>query len=205
VVNFGRGITSAFTVDSATQITANIDIPPGAAPGAGDVLVTTPSGTATLSDGFRVIPQMPAGSHSSGGAASTTPATAVSPPTILVQSANLSAKVATPGTPVTVTAHIANRSTVNGSIKVTLYVNGQEETTQGVAVNSGSSAQLAFKVSRRVPGDYTVSVDGVPAGSFKVQMVTGNVALFIVIVVLVGITFVFGLVMLWRRHRTGYS
>jgi len=133
------------------------------------------------------------------------PAPPVSQPNILVQSASLSAKAVTPGTPVTVTADIANKSTVNGSKKVTLYVNGQVETTLGVAVNSGSSSQLKFNVSRITPGDYTVYVDGVPAGRFKVQMVTGNLALFIVVAVLIGLTFVFGLFMLWRRQRTGYS
>ena len=71
------------------------------------------------------------------------------------------------------TADITNKSAVNGNKKVTLYVNGQVETTQGVTVNSGGSSQLTFNVSRSEPGDYSVYVDGVPAGSFKVEMVTG--------------------------------
>ena len=91
-------------------------------------------------------------------------------PNIVTQSASLSAKTVTPGTPITVTADITNKGAVNGSKKVTVYVNGQEETSQGLTVNSGGSTKLTFKVSRSEPGDYNVYVDGVPAGSFKVEM-----------------------------------
>lgn len=55
-VNFGSGITTiSFTVDSSTQITAVSAISGGATPGTRNVLVTTPGGTATLSDGFSVL------------------------------------------------------------------------------------------------------------------------------------------------------
>jgi hypothetical protein len=54
-VNFGAGITvNGFTVDSATQITADITIDGGAALGARDVSVTTPWGTGTQQSGFTV-------------------------------------------------------------------------------------------------------------------------------------------------------
>jgi subtilisin family serine protease len=200
-VSFGERIGSSFTVDSATQITANINIEPGAMPGNRDVSVTTPGGTATLTGGFSVIPQMPTGSHGSGGAATTAPASPGALPAITVQSARLSARAVTPGTPVTVTADLTNSGPVNGSKEVTLYVNGKVESTQGVTVDSGGSSQLTFSTARREPGDYTVSVDGQPAGSFKVEAVTANNALFIVIVVLIAISFVFGLVMLLRRQQ----
>jgi len=55
-VNFGSGITTTgFTADNSTQISANITISSGATPGTRDVSVTTPGGTANLSDGFSVL------------------------------------------------------------------------------------------------------------------------------------------------------
>ena len=131
----------------------------------------------------------------------TTPAPPVSLPSLVIQSASLSAKSVTPGTPITVTADIANKSTVNGIKKVTLYVNGQVETTQGVTVNSGGSSQLSFNVSRSEPGDYTVYVDGVPAGSFKVELLSGNDGILIFSAVLIALAFLVGMVMLRRRQQ----
>jgi hypothetical protein len=106
-----------------------------------------------------------------------------------------------PGTPVTVTADIINKSGVNGNKKVTLYVNGQVETTQGVTVNSGGSTQLTFNVSRSEPGDYSVYVDGVPAGSFKVELFNAADGILIFSAVLVALAFIVGMVMLWRRQQ----
>jgi hypothetical protein len=122
-------------------------------------------------------------------------------PTLAVQSASLSSYIVTPGTPVTVTADIANRSAVNGNKKITLYVNGQIETTQGVTVNSGGSSKLAFDVSRSEPGDYTVYVDGVPAGSFKVELFRESDGILIFSAGLVALAFLIGIIMLWRRQR----
>ena len=212
-VSFGAGITvNSITVNSVTHITANISITADAAPGARNVTVTTPGGTATLTGGFTVIevievqpnPFISMGtptSHGSSVAAPTTPAPPVSLPSLVIQSASLSAKAVTPGTPVTVTADIANKSAVNGNKKVTLYVNGQVETTQGVAVNSGSSSKLTFNVSRSEPGDYTVYVDGVPAGSFKVELFRESDGILIFSAVLVALAFLIGVVMLRRRQR----
>jgi hypothetical protein len=125
-------------------------------------------------------------------------------PTIVVQSASLSAKTVTPGTPVTVTADITNKSAVNGNKKVTLYVNGQVENSQGVTVNSGGSSQLTFNVSRNEPGDYNVYVDGVLAGNFKVELFRESDAILIFSATLVALAFLIGMVMLWRRKTTGY-
>ena len=203
-VNFGAGITvNSITVNNLTQITANISIA-GAAPGARNVSVTTPGGTAMLTGGFtviRLITSTGPGSHSSTVSAPTTPAPPVSLPNIIVQSASLSAKSVTPGTPVTVTADISNKSTVNGNKKVTLYINGQVETEQGVVVNSGGTSKLTFDVSLSEPGDYSVYVDGVPAGSFKVELFRESDAILIFSAVLVALAFLIGMVLLWRRQR----
>jgi hypothetical protein len=52
-VSFGDNVTvDNYTVDSDTQVTANITIAVAASPGARDVSVTTPEGTGTLIDGF---------------------------------------------------------------------------------------------------------------------------------------------------------
>ena len=142
-------------------------------------------------------------SHGSSMSGSMTYAPPVSLPNLQIQSASLSAKAVTPGTPVTVTADIANKSTVNGNKKVTLYVNGQVETTQAVTVNSGGSSKLTFNVSRSEPGDYTIYVDGVPAGSFKVELFRESDGILILSASLVAIAFIAGMVMLWRRQQRG--
>jgi len=108
-------------------------------------------------------------SHGASMPAVTTPQAPVSLPSVIVQSASLSANTVSPGSPVTVTADITNKSTVNGIKKVTLYVNGQVESTQGITVNSGGSSKLTFSVSRNEPGTYSIYVDGVPAGSLTVS------------------------------------
>jgi hypothetical protein len=69
-VSFGSGITvNSFSVDSATQITANITISGSATPGLRDVSVTTPGGTATLTNGFTVLATPTVGSISPNQAA----------------------------------------------------------------------------------------------------------------------------------------
>jgi hypothetical protein len=129
------------------------------------------------------------------------PAPPVMLPNVTVQAARLSATSVSPGDAVTITADIINRSTVNGNKRVALYVNGQAETSQTVTVNSGGSTQLTFNVFRSEPGDYSVYVDGAPAGSFKVEMVTGNDAILILSAVLLAMAFLLGMVMLWRRQH----
>lgn len=146
-------------------------------------------------------PLIGTGSHSSTVSASTTLAPPINNPMILTQSANLSARSVTPGMPVTVTADIVNKSSVNGSKKVTLYINGRVETTQGVTVNSGGSTQLTFNVSRNEPGEYSVYVDGVPAGSFEVELFREFDGILIFSAILVALAFLIGMVTLWRRQR----
>ena len=206
-IDFGPGITvNSFQANGANQITATICIAGDAAAGAHDISIIAPGNTATKAGGFNVIPLSAlnsGGSSSSSGSTGTPSLTPVPLASIVVQSASLSTKAVTPGTPVTVTADITNKSAVNGVKKVTLYVNGQVESTQGVTVSSGSSSKLTFNVSRSEPGDYNVYVDGVPAGNFKVEMITGNDSILIFSAFLIALAFIFGLVMLWRRQRTG--
>jgi len=141
---------------------------------------------------------------SSASMSVTPPAPPVILPNVTVQGARLSTTTVTPGSPVTVTADVINRSTVNGNKKVTLYVNGQVETTQGVTVNSGGSSQLTFSVSRSEPGTYRVYVDSVPAGSFKVELFRESDIVLIFSITVLAMAFVVGLIMLWRRQRDYY-
>lgn len=141
--------------------------------------IEDPGGPVIVSSAIETMPTAPI--HSSSPSMTVTPP---APPVILlnisVQGARLSTTSVSPGKPVTVTADITNKSAVNGNKRVTLYVNGQVETTQGVTVNSGSSTQLTFSISRNEPGDYSVYVDGVPAGSFKVDdLADSNIILII--------------------------
>ena len=143
-------------------------------------------------------------SHGSSITGATITTQPVSLPNILVQSASLSAQAVTPGTPVTVTTDIINKSTVNGNKKITLYVNGQVEKSQSITVNSGSSTQLTFSVSRSEPGDYNIYVDGVPAGSFKVAIFRESDIILILSITLLAMAFLVGLFMLRRRRQGSY-
>jgi subtilisin family serine protease len=165
--------------------------------------IEDPGGPAVISSPINRGLSAPSAPSSSPSMIVTPPAPPVNLPNIAVQSARLSTTSVSPGAPVGVTANLINKSTVNGNKRVTLYVNGQVETTRGVTVNSGGSTQLTFSVTRSEPGDYTVYVDGVPAGSFKVETVPGNDAILIFSAVLVGLAFLLGMVMLWRRQRAG--
>jgi hypothetical protein len=109
----------------------------------------------------------------------TAPQKPVSLSNISVKSASLSAAKVSPGTPITVTASVANTGTGNGTSVVKVYVNGAEEAQQGVSVNSGSTSQVSFNVSRNEPGAYTVYVGGINAGSFTVDEFTPDTVLYI--------------------------
>jgi hypothetical protein len=138
---------------------------------------------------------------SSPSVTTTTTNPPVALPSIYTQSASLSAATVTPGTPVTVTAFLGNRGTVNGNKKVTVYVNGQEEAAQGVTVNSGGSAQLAFDISRSEPGEYSVYVDGTPAGSFRVETFRESDLVLLFSITALAMAFIAGVIMLRRRQQ----
>lgn len=207
-VSFGTGITvSSFVVNSATQITATICIAPDAIAGTRNVSVTTPGGTGTRTGSFTVVQQtqqVGSGAPTSHGSSTTGPSPVGQPvglPNIVIQSAAISVRTVTPGTPITIVADIANKSAVNGNKRITLYVNGQVESTQGITVNSGGSTQLTFNVSRSEPGNYMVYVDGVPAGSFKVELFRESDMVLIFSITMLAMAFIVGVIMIWRRQR----
>jgi hypothetical protein len=125
-------------------------------------------------------------------------------PNIQIQSAAISASKVTPGTPVTIIADIANRGTVNGTMRIKLYVNGEEDASQGVTVESGGSRPVYFTVSRNEPGTYAVYVGGTQAGSFTVDdAIDSNMILFISCS-LIAISLILGIVYVLRRRDYEY-
>ena len=204
-VSFGAGITvNRFSVNSATSITAVVCIDGNAAVGMRSISVTTPGGTATLPNAFKVTRWlMDNEAHSSPVV--TAPATQAPPiinPVIVTQGASLSATTAAPGSPVTVTADIVNRSTAAGSKNIQVYVNGQPEASKGVNLGSGGSTQVAFSIARDEPGTYDVVVDSTPAGSFTVETAGQSGMLLIASSSLITLALIAGTVMLVRRKRT---
>ena len=126
--------------------------------------------------------------NSGGGVGGMSPSLSPSiPPLFAVQSATVAAAKAAPGEQVEVTAMVTNKGGSNGTSKIVLYVNGQEADSKGIALSSGQSTPVSFKVSRNDPGTYQVSVNGVSAGSFTVDLfnsndmlIYGSIALFAV-------------------------
>ena len=208
-LNFGSDITiSNVVVVSPTFITATLTIGDNARTGLWDVSVTTAAGTVYAPGAFTVTQAPPPfvsttppggpphGSSVSNGFVSPSP---VPLPNILVGSASLSAGRVPPGTPVTVTASVANTGTAAGSAVVRLFVNGQEEVRQGVSVNSGRTSQVRFTISRDEPGTYTVYVGNVPAGSFNVDVFADPNLILYFSAALVVVSLVLGAVYIYRR------
>jgi hypothetical protein len=100
---------------------------------------------------------------------------------------------------VTVTANIANRGTTNGSTRLKLYVNGEEDSSQGVTVESGGKRPVYFTVSRNQPGTYDVYIGGTQAGRFTVEAaIDPNMILFISLS-LIAISLILGVLMIAKR------
>jgi hypothetical protein len=184
------GAVSSYTF---TNVIANHTISASFAPS----LITVGG---SIAPGF--IGTGPGSSGSSGSMSSTTPQVPVSLPNILVQSASLSASKVTPGSPVAVTASVVNKSTVNGITSIKLYVNGKEETSKGITVNSGSNTPVSFTVSRNDPGTYTVYVGGVSAGSFTVDGIASPDIVLYISVALILIALAVGAVYFLRRKQS---
>jgi hypothetical protein len=104
-----------------------------------------------------------------------------------------------PGTPIKVTANVANRGTVNGSIRIKLYVNGEEDSSQGVTVESGGNLPVHFTVSRSQPGTYTVYIGGVQAGDFTVDDAIDPNIILLISLSLIAISLMLAVMMIARR------
>lgn len=164
-------VTSLVTrIDEYTLQLALTDGGLGDADGAANGTIVDPGGPAFP---FKIQPQ------SSSATMPQAPQKPVSLSNISVKSASLSATKVTPGSPVTVTANVANTGTGNGTSMIKVYVNGTEDASQGVSVNSGGTSTVTFDVTRNEPGTYAVYVGGTQAGSFTVDQFTPDTILFI--------------------------
>ena len=125
-------------------------------------------------------------------------------PNLLVQSASLSAFKVIPGTPVTVTANVANRGTVNGSTKIKVYVNGEEDSSLAVTVESGGSRQVYFTVSRSQPGTYHIYIGGTQAGIFTVEETVDPNIILLISCMLIITSIVLSVIYVLRRRQYEY-
>jgi hypothetical protein len=209
-VSFGNGITvKSLQKKSNHQIAVDISVSSSATTGQRDIFVIGKSGETVFSgpitNGFCVKPSIPVQNTLGQGIYGMNMQAPAALPNVVVRSAKMSAPTVAPGTPVTVTADVANNGTANGSARLTLYVNGQEESSQGITLTSGSSTPVTFSVSRDAPGVYEVTVGGVQAGSFTVdQFADPNIPLYIGLTCL-GLAFVTGLLIVLKRMQKSHQ
>lgn len=195
-VMFGNTPAAGFKVDSSTQITATVGTG-----STGTVSVTTPNGTAASNTGFSFISAFSTTPHGSSMPGIATPTQVpVSLPNITVQSASLSAGSVSLGTPVTVNVNVANTGSVGGTAKLTLYVNGLEEASQGITVGSDTSKPIYFTVSRNEPGTYSVYVGSKQAGTFTVVQSTSPGLVLYLSMALVSLALLICLILILRRR-----
>ncbi len=124
-------------------------------------------------------------------------------PNLVVQSASLSASSIKPGDIVTVNAIVANRGTANGATVVKLLINGEQESSRSVAVESGKTAPISFTVTRSQPGSYSVYAGGVPAGSFTVTDLPQPDLLLIISVSFILTSLIAGFIYMLGRRQYG--
>ena len=134
-----------------------------------------------------LIPSSPKVGQGGGGGSATQTASISN---ITVQSAAISASTVSPGEKVTVTSNLINSGNAEGTAKVTLYVNGQEEESKGVNVAAGQSTPVTFTLSQSEPGTYNVYVNSVSAGSFTVDLFKDNTTLIYVIIAVITLAIV---------------
>jgi len=134
----------------------------------------------------------------------TTTTQPLSLPNIQIQSASLSASKILPGTPVKVIVKVANRGTVNGTTRIKLYVNGEEDSSQSVTVESSGNRHVYFTVNRNQPGTYDVYVGGVQAGTFMIENEIDPNIILLCSCALILISLALGIVYIMRRRNYDY-
>ncbi|MBI2847667.1 MAG: hypothetical protein HYX83_00670 [Chloroflexi bacterium] len=107
------------------------------------------------------------------------------------------------GEAATITTTAANVGGSAGKYRVTLKLNGLQEEVKEVSLSANTTQQMSFLVSRAVPGNYAVDVNGL-TGSFTVapepEALPANIWLIPVIVTVIGLGLITGLIG-WRRRK----
>ncbi|MCX5997933.1 MAG: hypothetical protein NTV42_10095 [Chloroflexi bacterium] len=197
VANSGLGVDDAVDLraNPLNKTSVDVHIPALIARGV-TVLWDAPAPTPTSEppNGSSMISTTP---HSASMPATVTLSSApIQLSNIYVQQAVLSTSAVTPDSPLYVTATVANKGSVNGTIAVVLIVNGEEESRQGFSVASGSTIPVTFTVQKSQPGIYNVSVNNTPAGSFTVS---DNSMILIISFACVILALILGVILIYRR------
>lgn len=171
-VSFGAGITvNSFTVNSPTQITANISIATNAAIGTRNVSVTTLGGTTTLAGGFTVNqPSSPPPARRFSASPSVH-----APADMTTKYLDINQQTVYVGQPVTILTNAVNKGSTAGEYNVILKINGEIEQVKQVIVEPGFARPVKFTVTKNQPGTYTVDIDG-KRGNFTVLSVASGTA-----------------------------
>jgi len=206
VVAVNNGANQTFTITpDPTYLVADVLIDGKSVGAVSNYTFTNVTANHTISASFRtnvVLLNSILNSSSSGsGSGLSGQQAAVGLPNTQVVSASLSATKVAPGTPVTVNASVANRGSVNGTTSIKIYVNGQEEISKGITVNSGSNTPVSFTVIRNEPGTYAVYVGGVSAGSFTVDGSAGPDIILYASIALIFCALIIGVFYLRKRQQ----
>jgi uncharacterized repeat protein (TIGR01451 family) len=125
-------------------------------------------------------------------------------PDLVVTSSTLSSAQTKTDMPVTVEAIITNRGTASGSINVSLYVNGQVESTQTVSLGSGNYTPVSFNYSADKPGEYEIKVNNTPSGTLYVEQNINSDIILYISMACVLTSFIMGVILVWRRINSKY-
>ena len=88
---------------------------------------------------------------------------------ISVTDATVTAETITPGETTAITATVTNDGPMEDSTTLTLDIEGEATIDQQLVVDAGETAETTFEPTIEQPGEYTVRVNGVTAGTVSVE------------------------------------
>jgi hypothetical protein len=98
----------------------------------------------------------------------TLPTTPPAPAKFIVSDVTVTPGTCKPDEEVTIAATVTNTGGTSGQYDVILTINGVKEGTKSVTLDPGTSLQVKFTVSKSIPDNYKVDVNGITA-SFVVE------------------------------------
>jgi PGF-pre-PGF domain-containing protein len=93
-------------------------------------------------------------------------------PSVSVTAADLSSTSVRAGETATVDATVENTGDVSGDVTLNLTANGEQVDSRTVTVGAGETVVETFSFSRDQPGNYSIQVNGVSAGTLTVSQST---------------------------------